>query len=543
MLVTVVSFVVYFSPAQRGSGGGRTAEVDFGSIDGKKVTPAEYNRALIGAQFEYWLARGEWPERDPRARQAGFDTRREAYRRLLLLRRAEALGIQVGTEQVAREVRSLFLHLGRGEMIDPEKFEAMVLRPAGLTLDSLAGFVRDNLLIQQLAQVVSLPGALLTTNELRDLYVYENQQVRVEVIPFLASNYLDKVRVDLAALQEYYSNHLDRYTLPERVRVRYVKFELTNYLGRADELLAGYQDLSNQLEHAYAQLSQEQKASGSPEELKARLRENFRRRTALELAWRAANAFGRVVFDQEPLRLESLLRVAEWSNMVVRVSPDMSLQSFPEGLNVDGEFVKAAFGLSQQQPVSEPVVQHDGVYIMALDRFIPAELQPFEAVRAQVERDYRWTQAAKLAQQAGEKFHATLTNELARGRALQEICAAHGVRPLAPAPFARSTQVIPEIDELLPTQLVRDAAFRVVPGRCSGFIPTTLGGFIVYVKERLPVDESKLRAEWDRFATTLVQVARNEAFQAWFRHAAQSGLADTPVGRLDTNALAELPER
>ena len=93
--LTVLSFVVYFSPYSRMEGALDPSAVNLGSVNGQKVTREAYLNALREVNFRYFLNRGAWPDRDPAAKQSNFNAEREVYYRLLLLQKAHDMGIEV----------------------------------------------------------------------------------------------------------------------------------------------------------------------------------------------------------------------------------------------------------------------------------------------------------------------------------------------------------------------------------------------------------------------------------------------------------------
>ncbi len=541
IFVTAVSFIVYFTPSGRAPAI-RSRGGDLGSVAGRKVDLDELWQVKNEVRIGYWLTYGNWPDYDARAREIGFDENgitREAYKRILLIRKAEEMGIVPSAEQVAMGVKNLMAQIVRANQVDPLQFERAILLPGRVTLDDFARFVRHNIMINNLATVVGSVGGCLTPEELERLYEYENREIVTVVMPVLGSNFLSRVSLDPKALAEYYSNHIDRYTLPERVQVRYVHFAMTNYIGQAWEFITKLPDFSNEVERAYARLQSNNVTSGSPEEIKGRIVTNYLNGVALDFAKRSANAFGRAVFDHDPITLEVFLQVASTSNLSVNVTPPFSRSETPPGLNVDEEFVRAAFRLTSNQPVSEPVVQADGVYILALEKRLSREVLPLDAVRERVEHDLRWDLAVKLAQEEGVKIHAGITNGLRNGKTFDSVCAELRLGVISPKPFARRTQILPELEGMLPSALVRDTAFKLRQGECSEFVPTVNGGFIVYVKDVLPVDRSKMQSEMGQFRETLLQVARMELFQAWFRELARVELASTPVAQLNSGTSGE----
>ena len=80
------------------------------------------------------------------------------------------------------------------------------------------------------------------------------------------------------------------------------------------------------------------------------------------------------------------------------------------------------------------------------------------------------------------------------------------------------------------TQL-KQLAFSTSPGKVSAFQPTMEGGLVLYVKEKLPLDESKAQTEISTFVTNLRRARQQEAFEDWFRKEAEKALRQTPAGQ------------
>jgi hypothetical protein len=57
------------------------------------------------------------------------------------------------------------------------------------------------------------------------------------------------------------------------------------------------------------------------------------------------------------------------------------------------------------------------------------------------------------------------------------------------------------------------------------------GGLVLYVKEKLPLDESKAQTEIPTFVTNLRRARQQEAFEDWFRKEAEKALRQTPAGQ------------
>ena len=65
----------------------------------------------------------------------------------------------------------------------------------------------------------------------------------------------------------------------------------------------------------------------------------------------------------------------------------------------------------------------------------------------------------------------------------------------------------------------------------SGFVSTIDGGFVVFVRERLPLDLTKLTAELPAYLDRIRTMRQNEAFNEWFSKEAERGLRNVPYFR------------
>lgn len=549
--LTIISFVLYFSPYQRSTHALGT-EPDLGSIGGKRITREQFQQALKDVRLRYLFTHGEWPSSDRLAQRLGYDEDRETYNRLVLLHKVHELGISVSSEAVARLARDVLQSYRRGAVPSLAAFEREVLYSGQMTREDFQRFLRNELEIQQLVNLAGLSGTLITPEQAKTIYRYENEELTAALVVFNASNYLDRVEVKPEQLLQFYSNNAARYELPERVQVKYLRWDLTNFLAQADRELATltnaaalvrfglipdtpqaitqFTNLDAVIEAIYHQRGTNYYSDmPSPQEAKLKIREELRRAVALRAARKKAVEFANVLFDIEPVRAANLARLAAESNLTVRVTAPFDRYRPPEGLDVGRAFINAAFELTEEDPLKGPVEGSDGVYVIALEKKLPAEIPPFEVVRDTVLSDVKYQEALAMAQRQGAEFHRTLTNEMARGKSFATICREAGVKLLFTQPFSRRTRALPGIDELVPLGLLKEVAFKLAQGTVSQFVSTPTGGFIVYVQSRLPVDEKRMEAELPEFIALLRRSGQEEAFNVWMRAQAEQALQNTPL--------------
>ena len=66
---------------------------------------------------------------------------------------------------------------------------------------------------------------------------------------------------------------------------------------------------------------------------------------------------------------------------------------------------------------------------------------------------------------------------------------------------------------------------------------------IVYVKARLPLDETKLKTDLPAFTAMLRQYRQNDAFNEWFRKNAEEGLRSTAFTQLQPSEMRGAPPK
>lgn len=523
---TVICFVFYFSPANRGAGSGGRGSAYYGSINGERITEDDFRNGRSEVDLQYFfMSGGNWLNSEADAKKAGFDVEQRTYARLLLIQKEDQLGIHISSEMAGQFATDMLRQFG-----SPAAFVEKMLQPRGLNMSDLDRFFRHELGIQELISTIGMSGKLVTPQEAQSLYVREHEELSTGAVFFEASNYVAGISAPPAAVEQFYTNHIPEYEIPERVQVSYVKFGYSNSIAKAEKEMT---NLTEIVEANIQRLGSNYVRYGkTPEEAKVKIREDILMKTVLPEVRKEANAFAGPLF--EPKNPPTLEELAKTNGLTANVTPPFDIAAGPTNLDVGSEFTRAAFALSAETPITEPIISRDGVYVIAFKSRLPREIPPLEKIHDQVVADYKYNQALTVARKAGIEFAHTLTNSLAQGKTFEAACAEAKLKPLTLPPFSISTRSLPEAEDHLPlngnrTQMgLKDIAFSTTPGKASGFHQTNEGGIIVYVKSKLPLDEAKMKSELPAFISYVRQSRSREAFDAWFRKEAEKGLRDIP---------------
>jgi hypothetical protein len=155
---------------------------------------------------------------------------------------------------------------------------------------------------------------------------------------------------------------------------------------------------------------------------------------------------------------------------------------------------------------------------VALKDVIPSRVEPYETVQQKVLDDYKRSQAFTLSRQEAVDFQTTLTNALALGKTFSEAATQAKVNPVTLPPISPSTESLTNLEHNVNVRQLRQVMFSIEPGKSSGYIPNPPeGGYIVYVRAKLPMDEVKLKQELPKFLGEVRYYKQNEIFNQWFR--------------------------
>ena len=541
--VVIFSMVKFLDPttgrgAARGIFGGATGE--FGSINGRAITAAELDQARTEARLNFLFSAGRWPEEDE-TRRALFDPDRQGRERIFLEEKLKDLNIQADDAAGAEWISHAFRD-GKGgpfQLESYQKFVKTTLPHGRVSEEAFQRFVRHQAGIEQLFSVAGLSGGLITPREAESLYREENEQLSTEVVVFQASNYLAGVQLTPAGLAQYYTNHMAEYRIPEKVQVSYVKFEVTNFLAQADQMLAQVTNLTQQLEAFYLQRGADSFKDSDGKTLAhdaalQKIKEDQRQASAMNAASKKAAEFMEQLYDliqKQPKQPDNLEKLAAATGYQSAVTEPFGSRDLPKDLKVFESFTRAAFALTPEEPMStEPIPGDEAVFVIALKRKVPSEVPPLDAVREKATADFRQREAMDAARQAGQGVYRTLTNGFAQNKSFQAICLESQVISQKVPPFALSTQSLPgEWEERIGAGMLKRVAARLTPGGTSRFELTRDGGLIVHLLSRQPVDEAKLKTELPAFLSDLRQERQREAVSEWFNKEAElARFTDSP---------------
>jgi hypothetical protein len=544
--LTIASFLVFFSPYSRMNGSGRGGYSNRGSINGERISEQDFEHAVNDVKLRYFffMSGGRWPDAT-----AEKELEDETYKWLLLLQKERQLGIHIGTDEAVSAAQRLMGQLFEraGSAPSADIFVKQILEPHGITLEDFERFCRNQLALQELMGTVAVGGKLITPAEAKEFYIRNQQDVAAEAVFFTVSNYISQVTVAPDALKQFYTNRMVAYRIPDRVQVRYAEFNVSNFLAQAETELKT--NLTQNVDAALEQLGTNYLQFGkTTNEARAKVREEFIHRQAMLDAGNQAKRLAAQLNDNST-NTQQLNTEAQKMGVTVKTTAPFDHDNGPKEFEVGADFARAAFSLSPEEPFAQPIVGRNGVYVIAFEKQLPSENPAYAQVADKVTSDYKFLQALQMAYQAGESFYTSLTNGFAQGKSFASICLSNNVKPVALPPFSADnySHALADYSDRTDLEYLKQTAAFTPVNKASAFVwPKTdvlrrlsnPGGFILFVKAKLPVDEGKMIAELPKFTDRLRRERSQEAFNFWFGRELQKGMQDTPLMQQRQPAMA-----
>jgi peptidyl-prolyl cis-trans isomerase D len=314
-----------------------------------------------------------------------------------IVTRADKLGYRVGDKDVLQQMAQVPAFQVDGKF--DYNHALALLRAQGRSPGEIEELFRRDVKLRQL-DLALMASSFATPTELKDIRSITRQQRELAWFTLSATKFGEGATPDSAQLSAYFDVHKAEYLTPETVNVRYVEISLAALSDKIKvddaQLKTYYDEQKAKTPERFTQAEQRRVrhiliAVNDP-------KDDAPAKAKAELALKRAQAgedFGKLAkeLSQDP---GSAAQGGDlgWSDRSVFVGP----------------FADAAFAMKQDQ-ITGPVKTQFGYHILRLDGIQPASVKTFEQARAELETEYRRSEAERLYNDVADKLaDASLQN-------------------------------------------------------------------------------------------------------------------------------------
>ena len=417
----------------------------------------------------------------PGSAAGGEDQRAGAFIVNLTVLRHEAdrLGIEPSESEIVEAVRNFqAFHSDTGfDSTKYDKVEREVLPSFGFTDEQLRELASYEINLKRIKELVG-SAVSMPESEAKSNYEQLYGKNFVTLVRVKTADMMKDVKVTDDDIKKYYETHKSELKTDPKRKVEFVRLALT----------------------------EDQKKLKDKERI-----------DALQKLANMVNDVSQALLDKGEFH-----QVAAKFNLPVETTGEFSSAAPDPKLKADAQLNAAAFKLTQQEPISDPVQAADGFAILHLVSLTEARPLSLDEAKQKITDAIKSEQARNLAMAKGRQAAETLRNGLKAGQPLQSTLEkAGGLKAEKMEPFTLAddleAQKGGEKNESLDLMMVKNIAGALQPGEVSEFAPGVDGGVIVVMDKRESPDPAKYQEAKAKFEDRYLKSARQYTFDEWLR--------------------------
>jgi parvulin-like peptidyl-prolyl isomerase len=390
---------------------------------------------------------------------------------MVLKHESEQLAIEPTADEVVAAIQAMAVFQTNGAY-DSSKYNMIsqvALAPRGFTPDDMEDLIRDDLRLQKIKTLLGSTVAP-SESELRDAFAQASQKTEASVIRLKLDDFLAAAQVSEDELKKVYEERKAALKTEETRKLKYVAFLLPT--------------------------------TDKPLEPKARAE-------ALSKLAKQAEDFS-IAMTEKDANFEA---VAAHFGAPVAETAEFARAVGPPELGTVPEAARSAFQLTKEQPNGDVLSTERGYYIIQLAGVTAPRPLAFEEAKERLTTELKSDRAMEALNLKATEIRNKLDAELKAGKTFADAVTAVGAKADKFPAFSRlEPQMEPESSGEIMT-----VAGELKVGQLSAPTPTSNGSVIVFVENRLPLDEEKYKTEKARVADNMANFQKNALFAEWLK--------------------------
>lgn len=490
--IIIVVFIFYF-----GSVGDKQRAERIAMIDGKPVVYADFQREYqnLVDVYRQRFGQGLTDEmlKSLNLKQQALDN---LINQAVILTKAEAMNVRVTDEDIKAMILA-YPGFQRNGAFDQRTYE-QTLRSSKMTPDEFETFQRNMLITLKVEELIQ-GGVRVSDQEVHDIYQMQSEKINIDFIEISPKAFTGAVKAAPADLEDFLKTQEAQFRIPEQVQIKYLAFLGQDYAATAKISDADVADYYDRHKDQWTKDKKVQPLS----EVKDRIVAELRLVKGMYAASDEAKKAHDTIYQEE-----NFDAYAAQKKLVVRTTGLFRLNDPPPDFRTMADFGKHVSGL-QKNEVGRVLQGEKGYYVITLvDRKAPY-LPSLKEIGAEVEKQYRETEAKRLAQKEAE----TLLARLRKGEALDAVAREKGLKIKETGLF-QPGGVVPNLGSSME---LTEALFQISEKNPYPEQAYLVDGdyVIVRLKEKGKLNNADFAAKKDAITKYLEQQKKNETFKAW----------------------------
>lgn len=477
LFIVIVAFLLMDFAGIRGRSESEKGRV--ATVYGQIIPPKDLDLAERRYRLNVLMTTGQ---NIPTGGRVDSLVREQVLRRMALEHKATRMGLSVADSEVLDMARHFFIRKdGTYDQNAYNQFLSEGLAPRRLTEGDFEAMIRENILLSKLQGLIA-STAKITPQQVITFASDLADRRTIAACRFDVADFLSKVKPTHEQVIAFFKANPDLFHTEEKARVAYVTFPIDANKAQVSD------DEIEKLYQANAEAFRTPDGKIRPlSEVLSSLRSTLQHQKAARAAFDRATEFTIKLISTDNKSAPSFEAVAKSENLSVQHTGWIGANELVSGISTP-EFSQTALRLNEEIPVSDPIEGTKAFYVLKLLGHEPSVALTFDQAKNAAQNACQTRMALDLARETGEKNRKEIATLLSQGKTFEQATTTLKLK-------FKTFKGFNALDEASTDHFensAREAAFPLPSRTLSAFIPTSYGGYFVYVSSRDPTSSAEL---------------------------------------------------
>jgi peptidyl-prolyl cis-trans isomerase D len=490
--IIVVVFVFYF-----GSMGGKQRTERIAMIDGKPIVYADFQREYQNLLDMYRQRYGQnLTEEMLKAMNLKQQALDNLINQSIVMKKAEEMNIRVTVEDVKAAILSYPAFQRDG--VFNERIYEQTLRTNKMSPDEFEN-IQNKMLITVKVENLIQDGVKVSDREIHDFYLMQKERINLDFVQISPQGFVAGLKPTQADMEAFLKAREGQFRNPEQVQVRYLAFMARDYATTAKISDA---EINDYYERNKSQWKKGDKVQPLAE-VRGRIIEELGQIGGMYAAADEAKKAHDTIYQEE-----NFDTYAAQKKLTVRTSPLFRISDAPPEFKPIADFAKIVSRLEKKE-ISRVLQGEKGYYIVQVAARKAPYLPALKEIEAEVEKQYRDTEAKKLAKKGADDLLARLK----KGEGLENVAKEKGLKVMETGLF-QPGGAVPKLGN---SPELTEALFQISEKKPYPEQTYLVDGnyVILRFKQRESVDNTEFASQKKALSLHLLRSKKSEAVKSW----------------------------
>ncbi|MEC8517238.1 MAG: SurA N-terminal domain-containing protein [Verrucomicrobiota bacterium] len=353
-----------------------------GKVFNDEVKYSELMQSFYSTSLDYTLRSGQELRMTDQVEQ---ELTNAAWERIAVLKKANNQEYSVSDNEIVERIKDIIRYVSQSDQYNPEIYEAFVnnfLPRYGMNAKGFDLFIKETLMIEKILEDIDENLLFIDEAEIKETFHNLNDLLSVQYALIERKGFKSSP-ISEEENYSFYKKNIEEFRVPEKISVDYIKFQIIDYTNSItvtpNMIETSY---SNNLDRFKLDSENEEISYKSLEDVSEEIKIQLLMLLARDAATAKAYDFVADISDSG----KNFSDVAKDLGIPISTSKSFSINDQVEQNETSQRFNEIAFNLdlTPENYFSDPIVEANNVYVLALKEKFDSYLPDYEDISQQV---------------------------------------------------------------------------------------------------------------------------------------------------------------